>query len=599
MKYNIYQIKPEKQDRKSSALKIIAGTILSLLLGIFFTIQSQPLQAITNPIAVSNNRFGIHLVSPTEDEASSAATLVNSSGGNWGYATVVMENDDLNHDKWQSFFNILRRDHLIPIIRLATHPDGDTWEAPQAGMENTWANFLDSLDWPTQNRYIVIYNEPNQGQEWGGKVDSKAYADILAKTITALKNKNSDFFVLNAGFDASAPEKQPDFEDEMKFLQEMNQADPGIFNELDGWTSHSYPNPGFVGSPSDTGRGTIETWKWELGVLQSLGVKKSLPIFITETGWKHAEGLYYDKSLPTTDQVGKYFQQAFTTTWNDPRIVAITPFILDYQGSPFDHFSFKQVTGQEANLKVLGAAYPDFYSDYQAIQDIAKTAGKPQQQDKAQVSQDGIYSSIVLGQDYVLPITFKNTGESIWGEDGSLAIKALSQGQELNFYSVGLSSNSKIEPGDSVTFNVHLEATKPGTYNLVLQLYNGNKAFDQEPISFNIAAKSPVIIINQASLDLKNFFAGNYTLSINSNLGQKEVPVYLDNQGKSQPMELDFLLPDYEYDFTLSKPFYEPKTIHLKVIAGTNLLRFGPLQPNFLSALFYPSAFWNLLPFSN
>ena len=34
-------------------------------------------------------------------------------------------------------------------------------------------------------------------------------------------------------------------------MQQMNDAVPGIFSEIDGLASHSYPNPGFAAAPSD------------------------------------------------------------------------------------------------------------------------------------------------------------------------------------------------------------------------------------------------------------------------------------------------------------------------------------------------------------
>ncbi|MCL4366356.1 glycoside hydrolase family 5 protein, partial [Patescibacteria group bacterium] len=382
----------------------------------FFVLFITPSYAIVDPLASPNNKFGIHILSTTPDEASPAATLVNSSGGDWGYVTVLVESKDRNHDKWQSFFDDLRRRHLIPLVRIATQPDGGNWKRPYEGEEVAWADFLDNLVWPTKNRYVIIYNEPNHGQEWDGSADPTSYANVLDKTITALKNKNSDFFVLNAGFDASAPGQLPKYSDEAWYLSEMNKTVPGIFNKLDGWVSHSYPNPGFVGLPTDTGRGTINGWQWELNFLKSMGVHKNLPIFITETGWRHAEGLNFDKSLPSSDTVAEYMQQAYSGPWSNNQIVAVTPFLLNYQEEPFDHFSFKKITGEKQNIKILGASYPEYYSSYQTMVSASKTLGLPVQDRKAEVVHGGIYNSLVTGEKYDVPITFKNTGEAIWGE---------------------------------------------------------------------------------------------------------------------------------------------------------------------------------------
>ena len=125
-----------------------------------------------NPLAVPNNKLGIHIITASVDEASAAATLVNSNG-DWGYITVLIERKDRDQNKWQQFFDNLRRWHLIPLVRLATEPEGDFWKRPYQGEEQAWADFLDSLNWPVKNRYVIIYNEPNHGQEWGNRVDAK------------------------------------------------------------------------------------------------------------------------------------------------------------------------------------------------------------------------------------------------------------------------------------------------------------------------------------------------------------------------------------------------------------------------------------------
>ena len=104
------------------------------------------------------------------------------------------------------------------------------------------------------------------------------------------KEKNPHFFVLNAGFDQAAGNSKNTW-DQRAFMRKMVQAVPGLFNKLDGWASHSYPNHGFVGLPSDHGRASIRGYEWELDWLRKLGLTRDLPVFITETGWPHQEGV--------------------------------------------------------------------------------------------------------------------------------------------------------------------------------------------------------------------------------------------------------------------------------------------------------------------
>jgi hypothetical protein len=152
--------------------------------------------------AQPNNIFGIHLAQPHPQEIRAASDLVNSNGGKWGYVTLVIQENDRNKDKWQNVFDELRELHLIPIIRLATQPEGENWRRPEPTDANDWADFLDSLNWVVKDRYIILFNEPNHGSEWGGEVDEKSYANVAFTFAKALKEKNSDFFIMLAGFDA-------------------------------------------------------------------------------------------------------------------------------------------------------------------------------------------------------------------------------------------------------------------------------------------------------------------------------------------------------------------------------------------------------------
>src|SRR3989338_8623364 len=157
-------------------MKLFSLLFASILFVSCFLYLVTSVKAISDPRAVPNNKYGIHIISATRDEASEAAGLGNANG-DWGYITVLAESGDRNEQKWQEFFNELRRRHLIPIIRLATKPvNGGNWERPYENEGEAWADFLDKLNWPVKNRYVTIYNEPNHGSEWGGTVDPEGFA---------------------------------------------------------------------------------------------------------------------------------------------------------------------------------------------------------------------------------------------------------------------------------------------------------------------------------------------------------------------------------------------------------------------------------------
>lgn len=396
---------------------------LFLFLILFFFACSKP------ALALENNIFGIH-ITQTED-LTKAAELVNSSGGDWGYVTVVIQDSDKDQKKWQKFFDLCREKHLIPLVRIATHLQGEAWERPTLESISDWANFLDSLNWPVKNRYLIVFNEPNQAKEWGGKANPEEYALILDQALVIFKQKSPDFLVLNAGFDQAAPNSKTTIE-EFKFLKAMNSKVPGIFSRLDGWVSHSYPNHGFVGKPWETGKATVRGYDWELGILKNnFAVNKELPVFITETGWLNQE------------KMAQFVKQAFEEVWlKDEKIIAITPFILNYPFSPFENFSW---------LDAEGNPYPQ----YEIVKKMAKIKGQPVQIIKFEIMKTSLPSFLPANLIFKGKVFLKNTGQSIWGEE-PFEIKPQSSGLKLT--SLKLIEGKLIKPGETAKLDFSLEA---------------------------------------------------------------------------------------------------------------------------------------------
>lgn len=332
--------------------KILALFILFLSI---FLITAPKTFAIEDPFAHPNNKIGIHILFPSELQ--NAAKLVNSNGGEWGYVLIPIQSGDKDLQKWQAFMDQCKDLHLIPIIRLATEGDyfnTAVWRKPNLNDIVDFANFLDSLNWPTKNRYVIVFNEVNRGDEWGGTPDPAGYAQLLSYAVTAFKERSPDFFIISAGMDNAAPTTSI-FTNEYTYLTQMNQAVPGIFNQIDGIASHSYPNPAFSQPPTVNTRMSIYSFSYEKALVDSLS-NKPHPVFITETGWSQ-------------DAVGKqnaatYFMQALNTPWNDSSIVAITPFLLQAGNPPFATFSFLDASGSPSPL-------------YTAVANLPKTKGEP------------------------------------------------------------------------------------------------------------------------------------------------------------------------------------------------------------------------------
>lgn len=312
--------------------------------------------AIEDPTKHPNNKMGIHILFPPEIEE--AAQLVNANNAEWGYVIIPIQAGDKNLEKWQKFMNDAHRLKITPIIRLATEGDyfnTKVWRKPNDADIADFANFLNSLEWPTKNRYIVVFNETNRGDEWGGEPDASEYAKLLSFAVTVFKSKHQDFFIISGGLDNASANVSGMSVNPYDYLRQMNNAVPGIFNQIDGLGSHSYPNPAFAQPPTKTDHMSIASFKHEQEYIKSMG-GKDLPAFITETGWSKEE---IDE-----ETIAKYYKTAFETAWNDPNLVTVIPFLLRAGAGPFEKFSFIKQDNS-------------FYPEYNSFKELAKVKGKP------------------------------------------------------------------------------------------------------------------------------------------------------------------------------------------------------------------------------
>ncbi|MFL7794392.1 MAG: hypothetical protein AB8I69_19780, partial [Anaerolineae bacterium] len=203
--------------------------------------------------------------------------------------------------------------------------------------------------------------------------------------------------VLNAGFDPYTPNTggRPFIDgmvyvDEETFLDRMHAAYPDVFDRLDAWASHSYAmgpfkegpwvqayhvdlingavNPDHVEPPSGVNNRGVNGYEWELFKLSAYGVEP-LPVFITETGWRHA-GAGSEESYPAPEIVAKYVdltlhgnngryseypEEGWTPWLDDLRVVAVTFFALDGSPAEWRHTNWLVL---DVNGNVLGTYAP-------------------------------------------------------------------------------------------------------------------------------------------------------------------------------------------------------------------------------------------------
>ncbi len=385
--------------------------------------------------AVDKNIFGLHLTQLQDLE--SAKTIINSSGGDWGWITLVIRLDQLDHNAWQNFFNQCRRHHLIPILRLATAMVGDNWQKPSTENINTLAYFLNSLNWPTTQRHLVLFNETNRANEWGGEVNIEEYAKTSIYAAKLFKQLDSNFTVLGPAFDLAAPDQPPKYVSAPSAYRQIFSSNPEYFQLLDGLASHSYPNHGFIGRPTDKGQHSITGYRWELDFLKSLGVAKNLPVYITETGWPHRQGQTNNNVYYTTATTSQFLKLAIQIWQSDPQVKAATPFIYNYPYPPFDHFSWLD---QKEKL----------YPEYQLLIDLPKNQNQPAQKTSFDQKSPRLPFIIFANQIQSGKVVLKNTGESIWGE--SPFCLAPKPSENIRLDPLCLQKDIKIEPGNSYQF---------------------------------------------------------------------------------------------------------------------------------------------------
>ncbi len=507
-----------------------------------------------------NNKFGIHLAQPHLEDIKKTAELVNGSGGDWGYITLVIQENDRNNGKWQAIFDLLREYHLIPIIRLATRAEGENWRRPEKKDAGDWVSFLDSLNWVVKERYIVLFNEPNHGSEWGGEIGAKDYGEVSFEFAKKLKEKNKDFFVMLAGFDASAPSWPPGMEDEEVFLKKIVSAKSEIFDYIDGWASHSYPNPGFIGMPWQSGRGTVKTYVWELAVLKELGVKKDLPVFVTETGW--------NSQKLSSETVARYFKEAYDGVWlPDSRVRAVTPFVFDYQGDPFLGFSWKLPASVATSEKT-------FYPQYYTVQSLPKTAGEPDQIEKGEMAVD-LPAKMVAHSNFEFNIHLKNTGQGYWDKSGGYRISLALQGDKKFEHFIGDIKDLKPGQENDLSFFIKTNGNFGRSEAKLTLLKNGKPIIEGKTWKFEVL---PLPSLN-FKVDLLPKLKSNGSDFEIQIFNRNEVLVYKKKglqvvNGKGKLSEVQNIIPGDRYRVVVLKPYYLPRQTHIVFKKQGNELSF-------------------------
>lgn len=535
--------------------------MIALFISLILLLFPYPVQAKFDPFVTANNKFGIHILDI--NDLADAAALVNSNGGQWGYVTIVIQEDDRNFDKWQVIFDQMRRYHLIPLVRLATKTQGDSWAKPTTDSIDDWVRFLNSLNWPIENRYVILFNEPNHANEWGKSINPEEYVTLAVEFSRKLHDVSEDFFVLPAALDVSASSNGASL-DADTFLTRMVKHDAQILNVIDGWNSHSYPNPAFSGSAYATGRGTLQSYKWELDRLTALGLTKTLPIFITETGWVHREGMAHYTGMLSADAVAANMLIAANFVWSDKRIAAVTPFVLSYQGAPFDHFSWKKFSQSS------------FYPQYSEYQSLSKIQGEPWQREEYTFNHPLIPESLVAGSSYSLQSELTNKGQGILSQDTGYRLKFTSPGK----FSVVSDPVPDVEPGQMGNISVHIETpSAPGTHPFTLSLMHGGREARVQSGTIKLVPPPAADIHMQLGWRAQNTTPEVTVLVYDHDTLLHKMPGLSAKGGVVHVQGLRNIVPNNIYRVVVLVPYYLPRQVLTKLGKNTTSIRSPRLYP--------------------
>jgi len=373
--------------------------------------------ATPTPIPTSVNRLGVHLllddgrnVWPQSLWAAHLQAARDQLGPD-GFVVELVRSDDLDVERWQRFFDLCAELELRPILRLATTFDraAGYWHAPVPDPDGRYeqvaeryAAFVSGLQWPGDEHPVLVGNEPNHGDEWGGTADPAAYARFLRDVSAALHATDPQVVVLNAPMDPYSPHTNGlpfvngfTYIDAEAFMDGMRAEVPDIFTHIDGWASHPYPTGPLANGPWDqvhqidriNGAESLPTldpppgvfnrgingYVWELAKLERFGVR-DLEVWITETGWRHAETMdpestdngrdwpgvqvvrdWVDLALNGNNGIYAQWPESGWTPWmDDPRVRAVIFFAFNGAPNEWGHTNWLRL---DSAGTILGA-YP-------------------------------------------------------------------------------------------------------------------------------------------------------------------------------------------------------------------------------------------------
>ncbi len=291
--------------------------------------------------AIQDTIMGVHILSPGDLEYANQVFDQEDLERDWHLLTVPLTLNDVNQlELWQDFFLKAKKYKFIPMVRLSTRVENGIWQQPNRRQIVGMFKFLNQLDWPVDQRFVIVFNEVNHAKEWGNEIDPAGYADILEFTAHWAHTESANYKVLPAAMDLAAP-NGPETMEAFDYLNLMLKHNPRIFDYVDVWNSHSYPNPSFSSSPVRRTKNSLRGFEHELAYLKNK-TGKEFKVIITETGWV--------MNRTTEPWLSQYYLYAMQHVWTHPQVIGVTPFLLRGAPGSFATFSFFDEHNQPTSI---------------------------------------------------------------------------------------------------------------------------------------------------------------------------------------------------------------------------------------------------------
>jgi hypothetical protein len=247
----------------------------------------------------------------------------------------------------------------------------------------------------------------------------------------------------------------------------------------------------------------------------------------------------------------------------DEKVVAVTPFVFDYQMAPFLGFSWKHQGGN------------DFYKQYYTVQEIPKLKGEPEQKEAGEINFE-ILKELVNKSSYHFKIKLKNKGQGYWDERNyGLLVNNVKKTEFL------IGNLGEISPNEEKEINFYLKTKDEGEEKIKFILQkNGKNILESRDWNFNILPL-PSLKIKTGLFPKLNDSGLDFELQIfddKENLVYRKKNIAVET-GLGKINQIENIVLGKKYRLVILKPYYLPRQNYLVFKKGDNKITFKPMLP--------------------